>query len=245
MAGADGAFRRPFKKARRGSRRDDAVFVLLAVLAAFAIAAVGVSLLKAGVREAAQKNAQATQDFAQMAEAGPVITFMPEITEAMCGGTEPSTAVLMKDGLAEATMAPEPPVLWTEEDLEKMAQIVWAEARGVRTTKEQAAVVWTILNRLDAGEYGESLEAVMTAPHQFAWRESSPAPAEFVELARDVCTWWAAEKAGAEDVGRVLPSSYLFFEGDGVANHFRETYEKDGTEWGWTLPDPYEMEVQE
>lgn len=49
----------------------------------------------------------------------------------------------------------------------------------------------------------------------------------------------AGEQRGAEGVGRTLPEDYFFFEGDGLRNHFRKTYEKTGATWDWSLPDPY------
>lgn len=137
--------------------------------------------------------------------------------------------------LAEETAEPAPA---TEEELTILAQIVWAEARGVSSTREQAAVIWCVLNRVDAG-FGGSIKSVATAPHQFAWSRCSPAPEEFVELARDVCTRWADEKAGTEDVGRVLPPEYLYFGGDGEKNYFRDSW-RHGNVWDWSLPDPYE-----
>ena len=117
---------------------------------------------------------------------------------------------------------------------------MWAEARGVESRAEQAAVVWCILNRVDAGTWGDTISQVVTYPSQFAWDPASPVEAEFVELAEDVCRRWAAEKAGASDVGRTLPAGYLYFEGDGERNHFRTEWEKDqGRTWDWSLPDPY------
>lgn len=135
----------------------------------------------------------------------------------------------------------EAPKLWTEADLELIAQTVWAEARGVESRAEQAAVVWCILNRVDTGTWGDTISQVVTYPSQFAWDPASPVEAEFVELAEDVCRRWAAEKAGASDVGRTLPIEYLYFEGDGERNHFRTEWEKDqGRTWDWSLPDPYQ-----
>ena len=132
------------------------------------------------------------------------------------------------------------PVLWTEADLELIAQTVWAEARGIKSRAEQAAVVWCILNRVDTGTWGDTISKVVTSPSQFAWDPHSPVEAEFVELAEDVCRRWAAEKAGASDVGRTLPAEYLYFEGDGRHNHFRTEWGKDqGRTWGWSFPDPY------
>lgn len=151
---------------------------------------------------------------------------------------EPSSGQEMAqaaEGEAEAL------VLWTEAELELIAQTVWAEARGVESRAEQAAVVWCILNRVDAGTWGDTISQVVTYPSQFAWDPASPVEAEFVELAEDVCRRWAAEKAGASDVGRTLPAGYLYFEGDGERNHFRTEWEKDqGRTWDWSLPDPYQ-----
>ena len=40
-------------------------------------------------------------------------------------------------------------------------------------------------------------------------------------------------------VGRVLPSDYLWYRGDGRRNYFRDAY-KGGSVWDWTLESPYE-----
>lgn len=129
---------------------------------------------------------------------------------------------------------------WTEEEVEMLAKTVWAEARGVKSKAQQAAVVWCVLNRVDAGGYGETIAEVVSAPYQFAYDPESPVTGEFLILAENVLLRWGAEKAGEEDVGRTLPADYLFFEGDGVENHFRKEYEKTGETWDWSLPDPYE-----
>lgn len=129
---------------------------------------------------------------------------------------------------------------WTQEEVEMLAKTVWAEARGVPSTAQQAAVIWCVLNRLDAGEYGDTIAEVVSAPYQFAYNVESPVLGEFLVLTEDVLIRWSAEKSGEQDVGRTLPADYLFFEGDGVFNHFRKEYEKTGETWGWTLPDPYE-----
>lgn len=126
----------------------------------------------------------------------------------------------------------------TETEQRMIAQTVWAEARGVKTRKEQAAVVWCILNRLDAGGYGSTLEEVVSAPNQFAWHPESPVQEDLLELTKDVLRRWQAEKQGRADAGRVLPAEYLFFEGDGAENHFQNEW-KSGREWDWSLPDPY------
>lgn len=148
-------------------------------------------------------------------------------------GTEPEPA--LDDGISE-----EPENPWTYQEIEMLAKTVWAEARGVESTEQQAAVVWCVLNRVDDGGYGETIAEVISAPYQFAYDPESPVTDEFLILAEDVLIRWGAEKAGEEDVGRTLPADYLFFEGDGKHNYFRKQFEKTGETWDWSLTDPYE-----
>ena len=128
---------------------------------------------------------------------------------------------------------------WTYEEVEMLAKTIWAEARGVPSTARQAAVAWCALNRLDAGTFGDTLAEVLSKPYQFAYDPASPVTDEFLALADDVLHRWYLEQNGVEDVGRTLPEDYLFFEGDGLENHFRKEYEKTGDTWDWSLPDPY------
>lgn len=122
-------------------------------------------------------------------------------------------------------------------EVELIGRTIWGEAGGVQSKAERAAVAWCILNRVDA-RY-QSIEEVVTAPHQFlGYRQSGECPEEHLELAADVLARWYAEKDGAEDVGRVLPAEYLFFIGDGERNHFATEW-KDTQYWNWSLPDPY------
>lgn len=126
----------------------------------------------------------------------------------------------------------------TEEELTILAKIVYREARGIRDKAHQAAVIWCILNRVDAGLGGDTITEVATYPNAFAWVPDTPVEQEFLMLAADVCERWNLEKAGQDDVGRVLPKEYLYFTGDGEFNHF--TIEWKGTEtWDWSLESPY------
>lgn len=140
----------------------------------------------------------------------------------------------------EPMSSPEAAALpWTYEEVEMLAKTIWAEARGVPSTARQAAVAWCALNRLDAGTFGDTLAEVLSKPYQFAYDPASPVTDEFLALADDVLYRWYLEQNGVEDVGRTLPEDYLFFEGDGLENHFRKEYEKTGDTWDWSLPDPY------
>ena len=98
--------------------------------------------------------------------------------------------------------------------------------------------MWCALNRVDYG-YGDII-TVVTTPKQFVgYNEENPVDDGLITLCIDVLTRWYAEKDGQTEVGRVLPSEYLFFSGDGKQNHFRTDY-KNGTVWDWSLPSPYE-----
>ena len=129
-----------------------------------------------------------------------------------------------------------------EADVELLAKTIWGEARGVESITEKAAVAWCILNRVDAKGYacGGDIEYVLTFPGQFVgYDEDNPVTTECKEIAADVLTRWAAEKAGHEDVGRVLPKEYTYFTGDGKRNYFTDEW-KGGNTWDWSLPSPYE-----
>ena len=126
----------------------------------------------------------------------------------------------------------------TGEELTILAKIVYREARGIEDKAHQAAVIWCILNRVDAGLGGDTIAEVATYPNAFAWVPDTPVEQEFLLLAADVCERWNLEKAGASGVGRVLPKEYLYFTGNGELNYF--TIEWKGTEiWDWSLESPY------
>ena len=147
-------------------------------------------------------------------------------------------------GIDEIKGAPEYEKLYSESDIEIAAKIILKEAEsvkdncGVSGNCHRAAVIWCILNRVDAG-YGD-FEEVATAPNQFAYYQNTRIVKEFYELAEDVLDRWSQEKAGIKDVGRVLPQDYLWFRGNGKVNIFRNKYKGDYKIWDWSLPDPYD-----
>ena len=126
----------------------------------------------------------------------------------------------------------------SESDARLIAQTLYGEYRG-EDKLQQAAVVWCILNRCDY--YGMSVEAVVTAPNQFAgYSPSNPVDEELYGTAVDVLKRHALEKSGETDVGRILPRDYMWFSGDGRINRFRNSY-SNGQRWDWSLPDPYKL----
>lgn len=138
--------------------------------------------------------------------------------------------------------------LYTKEDVIAAAKLLWGEARGVpdltidgrviSSECQQAAVLWTVLNRYDAG-LGESVTAVITAPGQYhGYSESNPVDSDLLDLTIDVLDRWTHEKWDGDSIGRVLPEDYLWFHGDGTYNYFRNEFESNSY-WTWELFDPY------
>ncbi len=130
-------------------------------------------------------------------------------------------------------------------EAEMLAKLVYSEARGVEATErasakaQQAAVIWCALNRVDEGSWGDTVEAVVTCPGQFAWDPEAPVEDELLDLAEDVLMRWKEERGGTVNTGRVLPKRYLYFGAENGANYFRADYYSFEDVWQWKLPDPY------
>lgn len=109
-----------------------------------------------------------------------------------------------------------------DELAELAGRAIWGEAGGIQDEAQRAAVVWCACNRADAWdmEIGDVLN--VDAFHGLAIK--GEVPEQHVELARDVLARWTLEAEGWVDVGRVLPSQYLYFEGDGRVNHYSTEY---------------------
>jgi len=126
------------------------------------------------------------------------------------------------------------------DDVEILAKLIWGEARGIPSTTEKAAVVWCVLNRVDASSYPDTVRAVVTQKHQFAgYSPDFPATEEFKAIAYDVLLRWHSEKEGTENSGRVLPKEYLYFTGDGYHNYFKKRWSSSADTYNWVLPTPY------
>lgn len=125
---------------------------------------------------------------------------------------------------------------------EYMAKALYGEdPHGTKT--HQAAVYWVILNRVDSTTWFSNQntpQAVVSAGGQFiGYSKWHPVVQEYYDLALDVIGRWLAEKDGIEDVGRVLPSDYMWFTGNGRINRFRNK-DLGGSVWDWSLESPYE-----
>ena len=97
---------------------------------------------------------------------------------------------------------------YTEKEIEMLAKTVYGEALVTNSQTEMSAVVWCILNRVDAEGYGcgHSIEYVITFPGQFSgYRSDNPVEPEIDALVRDVLNRWTCEKIGEDNIGRTLP----------------------------------------
>lgn len=135
----------------------------------------------------------------------------------------------------------------TGEDRDKiatmLAKTIYGESRGIESVTEQACIVWTVLNRVDAG-WGTNIEKVLTKPHQFCYRSHFPTVDDFGRdlkaLAEDILIRWEREHNGEDNIGRVLAPEYVFYHGKHGHNWFRTKFIGDGNYWDYSLESPYE-----
>ena len=127
----------------------------------------------------------------------------------------------------EAPVQTEPPVYYvmyfTEDDVAEVAKMLWGEARGC-TRDNQIKCAWIVCNRVDDDRFPNTIQEVLEQPCQFhGYDPSYPVTDELYDVAFDVLTRWSYEKQGIP-VRRELPSSFLWFTGNGQENIFREAY---------------------
>lgn len=128
------------------------------------------------------------------------------------------------NGLCVVEVAePEYEMYFTEADVIALAQMLYGEARGC-TVNNQMKCVWCVLNRVDDVRFPDTIIGVVSAPGQFyGYSPHFPVWDELRAVALDVLTRWSMEKQGAA-VTRELPSTHLWFTGNGSENVFREVY---------------------
>ena len=105
--------------------------------------------------------------------------------------------------------------------VETAALLAWGEYSG-SDYAQRTAPIWCACNRADA--WGLTLEEVMHSDAFHGLLTERVVPAEWYDLARETLARWELEKMGYIDVGRTLPSEYLYFGGNGVVNVYRTEY---------------------
>lgn len=171
--------------------------------------------------------------------------------------SESTEAVVESEDESDEDPKPEPveevieerPKKYTDDDVIAMAKLLYGEARGVKdlyiwdgrvisSEYQKACVIWSVLNRYDKG-WENSIIATVSAYKQFhGYNPNNPVLEELVIISYDVLERWNREKYGETDVGRVLPSEYLYFYGDNSTNWFMAEYGSP-YKYNWDLDDPY------
>lgn len=105
--------------------------------------------------------------------------------------------------------------------VETAALLAWGEYSG-SDYAQRTAPIWCACNRADA--WGLTLEEVMHSDAFHGLLTEREVPEEWYDLARETLARWELEKLGYIDVGRTLPSEYLYFSGDGNYNTYRTEY---------------------
>jgi hypothetical protein len=134
-----------------------------------------------------------------------------------------------KENLYDMQEANSSPRRYSDEEADMLARTVWGEAGGL-PQEEQALVIWTVLQRVDAG-FGDTISAVVTSPNQFAGHDTShPIKDEILELVQNELGKWELGCLPPTHE-RYCPSPpYYFFNGmvdpvyGGLHNFFREKY---------------------
>ena len=119
-----------------------------------------------------------------------------------------------------------PPRQWTYDDVTVISRMVWGEARGV-SRNEQKLVVWTVINRLENGRYGDSLIAVVRARGQFhGYSSRFPVTEAIREMVIEVLEAWDRGEPAKVYPPFARTPYYLYFHGDGQHNWFREQHRR-------------------
>lgn len=108
-----------------------------------------------------------------------------------------------------------------DELVAEAALLAWGEYSG-SDYAQRTAPIWCACNRANA--WGQTLEEVMHSDAFHGLLTEREVPAEWYDLARETLARWELEKMGYIDVGRTLPSEYLYFGGNGIVNVYRTEY---------------------
>jgi len=116
---------------------------------------------------------------------------------------------------------------WFEDyEIDMLAKMVYGEARGC-AAEEQELVVWTVLNRVDDGYWGDTIDEVLTYRGAFAgYHEGNPIWDDIYAVCKDAVVEWAHFGTAPTYPPYATTTHYLYFEGDGRHNWFRDEWKK-------------------
>ena len=142
----------------------------------------------------------------------------PQMQETTIETISPAaTQVSEPEGRTAQSPTPTPPLV-PEDELLLVAKVLRGECYDDQLD-DKREVVKVICNRVSAGEFGDSVKAIIPAPRQFAGYRPDNVPTESdIAIAREVLTLWY--ESGCLPLGE-----YLFFTaGDGHRNVFRKDW---------------------
>lgn len=118
----------------------------------------------------------------------------------------------------------EPEELFSDYDAELIAKTIWGEARGC-SPEEQRLVAWCILNRVDTGIWGDTIEDVIKYPNAFQGYDiNNPTTYKCLELAKEVLIEWTSGGECEVLAPYATEPGYLYFVGRDGHNWFREEW---------------------
>lgn len=127
--------------------------------------------------------------------------------------------------LCSLTLEPVTPWEPDPADVALISRTIWGEARGCEP-KEQEAVAWCILNRVDDERFPGTVEGVVTAKNQFSGFSWNFPADVFEDVARDVLIRWHNGEHG-------IPTDLVFFRSDGNGHNIFYSECFGGHEYTW------------
>jgi hypothetical protein len=156
-----------------------------------------------------------------------ICVFSPQYVDVIQRGLDGWIQISTWLGPGWVNTAP-PSRSWTDECVNVISRMVWGEARGV-SRNEQKLVVWTVINRLENGNYGNSLISVVRAPNQFhGYSPNFPVTPEIKEMVIGVLEAWNNGETAMVYPPFATTPDYLYFgarlRNGWSHNFFRETW---------------------
>lgn len=129
----------------------------------------------------------------------------------------------------------------SENDEILLAKMLYGEDRE-NPMYMRAAIIWCVYNRVDASH--RPISDIVTPSIFPGYMSGNPVEKWAVDLIWDVTIRYVLEQNGFENVGRVLPKNYLWYEQlEGHRDHVFKTTLKISdpkcVRWDWSLPSPY------
>ena len=141
------------------------------------------------------------------------------LSAAQAGANTPADAAME---IARRT----PAAPYTGREVDMLAKMVWGEALGC-TAAEQALCVWTAINRLEDGRFGDTFAEVLTAPGQFTgYSHKNPVVADMRAVVKKCLTTWMRNEPAPLLPPYAPKAPYLYFDGRSGHNWFRRTWRR-------------------